>query len=105
LLRNAIKYTRESSTVRVSLRQSDDVVTLAVADGCGGITDSNWAEIFEPFARGDDAAARQRDGLGLGLAIAKQAAEAHGGSLAVRNVDATGCVFELRVPRDAPAAA
>jgi signal transduction histidine kinase len=104
LLRNAIKYTRESSTVRVSLRAGDDVVTCAVADGCGGITDGNWTQIFEPFARGDDAATRQRDGLGLGLAIAKQAAEAHGGSLAVRNVDSTGCSFELRIPRVAPSA-
>lgn len=107
LLRNAIKYTREGSIVSVSLHGSgsDDVVTFAVADGCGGITASNWAQIFEPFARGDDAAARQRDGLGLGLAIAKQAAEAHGGTLSVRNIDATGCVFELHIPRTAPSAA
>jgi two-component system sensor histidine kinase CpxA len=105
LLRNAVKYTREGSTVDVSLRATGETVTFAVEDGCGGITASNWAELFEPFARGDDAAARQRDGLGLGLAIAKQAAEAHGGTLAVRNVDATGCAFELRLPRAAPSAA
>jgi len=83
----------------------DGMVTFTVADGCGGITATNWATLFEPYARGDDATARQRDGLGLGLAIAKQAAEAHGGTLSVRNVEATGCVFELRVPRTAPSAA
>jgi signal transduction histidine kinase len=101
LLRNAVKYTATGSTVRVTLRNVDADASLEIADGCGGITDGNWATIFEPYARGDAAAARQREGLGLGLAIAKQAAEAHGGTLAVRNVAATGCVFELRIPRAA----
>ncbi len=105
LFRNAIKYTRDGTAVHVSLRDVDGMVALDVTDACGGITASNWATIFEPYARGDDAAARQRDGLGLGLAIAKQSAEAHGGTLAVRNLEADGCIFELRIPRDAPAAA
>ncbi len=99
LLRNAVKYTANGSTVRVTLRESTDTVTLEVADGCGGITDANWASIFEPYARGESVATRQRDGLGLGLAIAKQATEAHGGTLAVRNVANEGCVFEMRLPR------
>jgi signal transduction histidine kinase len=99
LLRNAVKYTRAASTVRVALRESDDAVTLEIQDGCGGITDANWASIFEPYARGESVAKRQRDGLGLGLAIAKQATEAHGGTLSVRNAN-SGCVFELRLPRN-----
>jgi signal transduction histidine kinase len=99
LLRNAVKYTQSGSTVRVTLHEADGVVILEVADGCGGITDANWATIFEPYARGDNVVTRQRDGLGLGLAIAKQATEAHGGTLAVRNVAGHGCVFELRLPR------
>lgn len=105
LMRNAVKYTQTGSTVRVTLRVVDAMMTLEVADGCGGIVDGNWATIFEPYQRGDDAAARQREGLGLGLAIAKQSAEAHGGTLSVRNVAPDGCVFELRLPRVAPSGA
>lgn len=105
LLRNAIKYTRADTTVRIVLTERDGMVVLEVTDQCGGIAATNWATLFEPYARGDDVVTRQRDGLGLGLAIAKEAAEAHGGSLAVRNVAPDGCVFELRVPRSAPPAA
>jgi signal transduction histidine kinase len=105
LVRNAIKYTQPGTTVTLALSSHADDVLFAVTDGCGGITAGNWASIFEPYARGDDARSRQRDGLGLGLAIAKQSAEAHGGSLAVRNLDGHGCVFELRIPRAAPTTA
>ena len=107
LLRNALKYTavRQPRCV-VSLRDSGRHGGRSRSQtACGGITATNWATLFEPYARGDDVAARQRDGLGLGLAIAEQAAEAHGGTLSVRNVTATGCVFELRVPRAAPSGA
>lgn len=105
LLRNAVKYTRPASTIRVTLRTDKDDAVCEVQDGCGGIVAGNWATIFEPYARGDDAKSRQREGLGLGLAIAKQAAEAHGGALSVRNLDGVGCVFELRVPLSAPLSA
>ncbi len=105
LLRNAVKYTQPSTTVHVSVRTDKHDAVLEVRDGCGGIVASNWATIFEPYARGDDAKSRQREGLGLGLAIAKQSAEAHGGTLAVRNLDGDGCVFELRLPRVAPVSA
>jgi signal transduction histidine kinase len=102
VMRNAVKYTRSGTTVRATLRDDGDVVVVEVADDCGGIVDGNWASIFEPYARGDEAAQRQREGLGLGLAIAKEAAEAHSGTLAVRNVPSEGCVFELRLPRRPP---
>jgi signal transduction histidine kinase len=99
VMRNAVKYTGTGTTVRASLRDEGDVVVVEVADDCGGIIDGNWASIFEPYARGEQAAQRQSEGLGLGLAIAKEAAEAHGGTLSVRNVPSEGCVFELRLPR------
>ncbi|MEO6027550.1 MAG: HAMP domain-containing sensor histidine kinase [Candidatus Binatia bacterium] len=105
LLRNAVKYTRPASTVEITLHPDKDDAVLEVKDGCGGIVASNWATIFEPYARGDDAKSRQREGLGLGLAIAKQSAEAHGGTLSVRNLDGDGCVFELRLPLAAPVSA
>jgi signal transduction histidine kinase len=105
LVRNAVKYTRPGTTVRLALSSDAGDAVLDVTDECGGITAGNWASIFEPYARGDDAQSRQRDGLGLGLAIAKQSAEAHGGALAVRNLDGQGCVFELRIPRAAPTSA
>jgi signal transduction histidine kinase len=100
LLRNAVKYTRPETTVRVALRAIDDNAVLEVFDQCGGITASNWTSFFEPFERGNDPKTQKRDGLGLGLAIAKQAVESHGGRLSVRNVPGQGCIFEIRIPLD-----
>jgi two-component system OmpR family sensor kinase len=98
LLRNGIKYTKPGSAIEVTLsRDGDDIVTR-VADACGGITATNWTNLFEPFERGDGAVEQRRDGLGLGLAIAKQAVEAHGGTVSMRNNPPDGCVFEIRIP-------
>ena len=61
---------------------------------CGGLPDGASTELFEPFVqRGTD-----RSGLGLGLAIVRQAVEAHGGTVAVENLPGRGCVFTVRLP-------
>jgi signal transduction histidine kinase len=65
-----------------------------VEDACGGLPAGAGAELFEPFVqRGAD-----RSGLGLGLAIARQAIEAHGGTVELRNRPGHGCVFTVRLP-------
>jgi signal transduction histidine kinase len=100
VLRNAVKFSRPDSEVVVHVRREREDVIVEVLDGCGGLPAEGWTEMFEPFTQ----AGTNRAGFGLGLAIAKQAVEVHGGTIGVRNRPPTGCVFELRVPAAPPSA-
>jgi len=94
ILRNAVKFTHEGRTITLRARRSDGCITIEVEDGCGGLPEGNPAELFEPFVqRGSN-----RTGFGMGLAIVKQAIEAHGGRAHVRNLPARGCIFSLELP-------
>jgi signal transduction histidine kinase len=94
LLHNALKFSRQGSQVTVGARQAGDRVLIEVADSCGGLPAGKVEELFAPSVqRGLD-----RTGFGFGLAIARQAAEAHTGSIRVRDVPGTGCVFSVDLP-------
>ncbi|HVZ89103.1 MAG TPA: HAMP domain-containing sensor histidine kinase [Polyangia bacterium] len=94
LLQNALKFSRERSKVTLTAMRADNRVTIEVADGCGGLPPGKAAELFTPLVqRGED-----RSGFGLGLAIALQAAEAHNGTIKVRDVPGVGCVFVIDLP-------
>jgi signal transduction histidine kinase len=95
LVRNAVIYSCRGGTVEVRARGDAQRVTIEVADSCGGLPDGMVEAAFAPFARGD----RQQPGFGLGLAIAKQAVDAHGGSIRIQNVPGTGCIFVVELPR------
>lgn len=92
LLDNAQRHA--ASSVRVAVVRDGEWVVLRVEDDGPGVPESERERIFERFVRLDDARARDDGGAGLGLAIARDVAERHGGSLAVR----AGSVFELRLP-------
>jgi signal transduction histidine kinase len=95
LVGNALKYTRRGGMIRVRVRATDQLASVEVEDECGGLPDGKAEELFTPFVqRGAD-----RSGFGLGLAIAKDAVEAHRGSVQVANLPGRGCVFMLTVPR------
>jgi signal transduction histidine kinase len=94
LLHNALKFSHPKSTVSVTARRGDGRACIDVADACGGLPPGRAEELFTPFVqRGGN-----RDGFGLGLAIARQAAEAHNGTLTVKNVADVGCVFTIDLP-------
>jgi signal transduction histidine kinase len=108
LVQNAFKFTRPNTVVSLTAHASvdDETVSIDVQDGCGGLPPGIVEVIFAPFTRrhGD------RSGLGLGLSIARQSVEAFGGTLTVRDLPGTGCVFtinlrrhERRAASDAPA--
>jgi two-component system nitrogen regulation sensor histidine kinase NtrY len=79
------------SPVRLSARKLDDAVSILVEDSGLGLT--NTANLFVPFYT------TKRNGSGVGLALVRQIAEAHGGSVSLRNrEDAPGCVAEVRIP-------
>lgn len=94
LIRNAVKFTRSDSTVHVRWHEADGQMHIEVEDQCGGLPPGKSEKLFTSFVQ----AGTDRSGFGLGLAIAKQAAEAHGGSIQVRNIPDRGCVFSLVVP-------
>ncbi|WP_105970761.1 sensor histidine kinase [Streptomyces geranii] len=96
LLDNAQRHAR--SAVVVSLRREDESALLAVADDGDGVPEGDRERVFERFVRLDDARSRDDGGAGLGLAIARDVAVRHGGTLTVRDAPTGGALFELRLP-------
>lgn len=94
LLRNAVKYTATNSTVELRGRIVNNRAVIEVEDCCGGLPPGKVEEAFAPFVRLD----QRQSGFGLGLAIAKQATDAHGGSIRVQNLPSKGCIFVLELP-------
>ncbi|MBI1967802.1 MAG: HAMP domain-containing protein [Gemmatimonadetes bacterium] len=101
LLTNAVKYTPKGGTVRMALGQDDGQVTLAVADTGIGIAPGDLPHIFDRFWRADSARTRtgERPGAGLGLAICKWIAEAHGGTIEVQSRPGRGTTFMVTLPK------
>jgi two-component system, OmpR family, sensor kinase len=100
LLDNAVKYTPSGGSVTVRVEEYDGSVALAVSDTGVGISEDQLPLVFERFYRAD--AARSEDGVGLGLSIARQIAESHGGTLAARSKPGVGSTFVLLLPRQKP---
>jgi signal transduction histidine kinase len=96
LLRNGVKYTPSGGTVEVRGSLSNGRAVVEIEDCCGGLPPGKVEEAFAPFVRLDQTQA----GFGLGLAIAKQAVDAHGGSIRVQNLPGKGCMFVLELPLD-----
>ncbi|HEX8696723.1 MAG TPA: PAS domain S-box protein [Longimicrobium sp.] len=95
LVGNAVKFTPRGGEVVVRARQLGAQVAFSVADTGPGLADEELERVFEPFWRGRRAG---RDGLGLGLAIARWLVEAHGGTLRAANGGEGGAVFEFTLP-------
>jgi two-component system sensor histidine kinase CpxA len=98
VIRNALAYTAEGSTVSVRLTRSMGDAVVSVRDHGPGVPESELARIFEPFYRTDNARTRSSGGTGLGLAIAHRAIERHGGSIVARNAAADGLEITIRLP-------
>jgi signal transduction histidine kinase len=99
LLDNAVKYTPDGGSITVSVEERVDSVGLAVSDTGLGIPEDELPLIFERFYRAD--AARAEEGVGLGLSIARQIAEAHGGAIRASSRVGVGSTFVLLLPRQA----
>lgn len=94
LLDNAVKFTPEGGTVRVGVR-FEDGVELFVSDDGPGIPHEHLPHIFQRFYKADNA--RSDGSAGLGLAIARQIVERHGGTIGVSS-DADGSTFVVQLP-------
>ncbi|MGW5669453.1 sensor histidine kinase [Micromonospora sp. NPDC003776] len=102
LVENAINYSGEDTTVRVTVRSTDEHVEIAVADQGIGIAPNEVDRIFERFYRADQARSRATGGTGLGLAIVKHIASNHGGRVDVSSTLGGGSTFTLRLPARPP---
>lgn len=103
VIRNAVKYTAEGTTVEVRASAADGRFVLTVADRGPGVPEVDLTAIFEPFYRSP--AGQSAGGFGLGLAIARRAVEAHGGHIAASNRQGGGLVMEIVLPFGPTAAA
>ncbi len=98
LVTNAIRHTPPDGAVVVHASEGPDEAVISVADQCGGIHATHLNRVFETGWRGTDARTPEPGaGAGLGLAIVRSVAEAHGGHVEVRNAG-PGCCFQLRIP-------
>jgi signal transduction histidine kinase len=95
LLQNAFKFTQPRTAVVLRTEASGDRVLIEVADHCGGLKPGAAARLLQPFVQdGED-----RSGLGLGLDICRRGVESSNGTLRVRDVPGSGCVFTIDLPR------
>ena len=100
LLDNAIKYTPDSGSVRISCAATDGGVTVRIKDTGMGIPLAEQARIWERLYRGDKS--RSQRGLGLGLSLVKAIVEAHHGHASVRSVSGEGSEFTVVIPQKTP---
>ncbi len=94
VLDNAVKHSPKGATVDVGTATLDGNVVVRVRDRGAGIPTGAETRVFQRFYRGEDV---ERDGAGLGLAIAQAIAQAHGGHIEARNVDG-GAEFTVVLP-------
>jgi signal transduction histidine kinase len=99
LLGNACKYSGPGTPITVRVWREPDVVALAVEDRGFGIPPGDLPRVFEPFYRAESARRLGRAGVGLGLAVARRIAEAHGGTIAVESEPGRGSRFVVRLPQ------
>lgn len=97
LLNNAVKFTPPGGSVEVAWSRSDGGVSVSVQDTGVGIAPDDLTTIFEDFRQVGDAALA-KEGTGLGLALAKQFLELHGGSISVTSILGQGSTFAFRLP-------
>jgi signal transduction histidine kinase len=98
LLSNALRHTPDGGKIIVRTARSNGVVQIRIADNGPGIPEDDLPHIFERFYRADRSRSRSEGGSGLGLTIARQLAEAHGGALTAANAPEGGAVFTLSLP-------
>ena len=96
LIGNAYRYGRENGHIVVTLRRADSAAELTVSDDGIGIAPDQQEKIFRRLYQG--APDRTGDGVGLGLAMARQIARLHGGDLSVKSEEGRGSAFTARLP-------
>ena len=98
LIDNALAYGRRAD---ITLRDEGGALNIAISDDGPGLPEGDIERVFEPFYRVEGSRNRNTGGSGLGLSIARNIAQAHGGSVRLRNLARGGLEATLRIPRGA----
>ena len=99
LLSNAVKYNNCKGFISVSIEQKNDKICIKISDSGYGIPTDKRAFLFQPFQR-FHTQKTDIEGTGIGLSIAKQLTESHGGKLLLLNSSENGSTFEITLPID-----
>jgi two-component system sensor histidine kinase CpxA len=98
LVRNAMFYSGRDGRIDVTLARLNDTAVITVRDNGPGVPEVALPLLFKPFYRVDDSRGTTTGGMGLGLAIVRNAVAVHGGSSVARNVSPHGLEVELQLP-------
>lgn len=98
LIDNAIKYSADDRAVAIDARVIDGRLVISVRDRGIGIAEAEQARIFEKFYRVGRSETQGRRGSGVGLALVRHIAHAHGGDVTVESAPGAGSRFALRLP-------
>jgi two-component system sensor histidine kinase BaeS len=98
ILQNALRYVPAGSEVVITAAPADDGVMIQIADDGPGIPEAHMPHLFERFWRGDPSRSRETGGAGLGLTIARQIVEAHGGRIAAAPTPGGGLTLRIWLP-------
>jgi heavy metal sensor kinase len=98
LVVNAVKYSPERTAIRIETGRYGELAFLQVADDGPGIAAEHRERLFERFYRVDKSRSREMGGTGLGLALVKWAAEAHGGRVELETAVGRGSTFRILLP-------
>ncbi len=100
LLENAIKYTKKDGGVEIKMKDEDDHILVSIKDNGIGIPEKDHKKIFERFFRSENAVKVKTDGSGLGLFVAKNIIEKHGGRIWFESEENKGTTFFFTLPKD-----
>lgn len=98
LLDNALKYSDEKGSIRISLERTDHLLKLMVHNTCVPIAPEDIKHLFERFYRGDKSRNSQTGGYGIGLSIAKAIVEAHNGTIRAATKDGHSLTITVTFP-------
>jgi signal transduction histidine kinase len=101
ILRNALLYTEAGGRVLLLAEGGRDAARIIVSDNGRGIAPSDQARVFDRFQRTAEGRSEEQAAIGLGLPLARQFIEAHGGTIQLQSTEGEGTTVTIRLPRTA----
>ena len=98
LLTNAVRYNRPNGTIEISLIEKTGMVIAKISNTGPGISPTNRNYIFDRFFREDSSRTRKHESFGLGLPLAREIAQAHGGNIVLVASNSEKTTFEIKLP-------
>lgn len=99
LIRNAVKFSRDSGKIRVAAEERGDCIEIIISDNGIGIPRDRLDKIYDAFYQVEPPSTRHYEGLGLGLYLVKRLLDLHSGRIAVESVEGDGTTFTVFLPK------